>query len=263
MGSTSLLRVFVFGFVVFLGLGACQQALAQEEPAEDPVTRALGVAQEKLASWQTEEAKKALAPIKDKVKTNPSVALAWGQVLVQEKKYADAAKLLKEAAKTAPKDPAIQVSLGEVYQLANNSSEATKAFGKAKELAAEALKKDEGDIAARLQLARAQQGLKELDQAAANLEKLVQEGQGADPMVLYHLGVTLLLQKKWQQAFDALDKALEINKGLAYGYYYRGLAAEKLGRKDVLVNDMSRFLHLAPKAPEASRAEAILAAVKR
>lgn len=263
MGSTSLLRVFVFGFVVFLGLGACQPVLAQEEPVEDPVTRALGVAQEKLASWQTEEAKKALEPIKDKVKTNPSVALAWGQVLVQEKKYADAAKLLKEAAKTAPKDPAIQVNLGEVYQLAKKSTEASKAFRKAKELAEEALKKDEEDATARLQLALAHRGLKELDQAAANLEKLVLQGQGADPMVLYHLGVTLLLQKKWQQAYDALDKALEINKGLAYGYYYRGLAAEKLRKNDVLVNDMGRFLHLAPKAPEASRAEAILAAVKR
>ncbi|MGQ9495274.1 MAG: tetratricopeptide repeat protein [Thermoanaerobaculaceae bacterium] len=262
MVSTSL-RASVFGFVLFLALGACQRALAQEEPPEDPVAKALEVAQEKLASWQTEEAKKALAPIQDKVKTNPSVALAWGQVLVQEKKYADAASLLQEAAKTAPEDPAIQVSLGEVYQLAKNSSEATKAFRKAKELAAEALKKDEGDTAARLQLALAQRGLKELDQAAANLEKLVQEGQGADPTVLYHLGVTLLLQKKWQQAFDALNKALESNKGLAYGYYYRGLAAEKLGKNDVLVNDMGRFLHLAPKAPEASRAEAILAAVKR
>lgn len=263
MVLTFSLKAFVFGLVFSLALGACPQALAQEEPAEDPVAKAVGVALEKLASWQTEEAKKALEPIQNKVKTNPSVALAWGQILVQEKKYADAAKLLQEAAKVAPQDPSIQVSLGEVHQLAKNTSEATKAFRQAKELAEEALKKDEEDTAARLQLALAQRGLKELDQAAGNLEKLVQQGQGADPMVLYHLGVTFLLQKKWQQAFDALDKALEINKGLAYGYYYRGLAAEKLGKKDVLVNDMGRFLQLAPKAPEASRAEAILAAVKR
>ena len=42
-----------------------------------------------------------------------------------------------------------------------------------------------------------------------------------------------------------------------------GRAAEKLGRKDLLVNDMERFLKLAPDAPEAELARMILRSVKK
>ncbi|MGH9363252.1 MAG: tetratricopeptide repeat protein, partial [Thermoanaerobaculia bacterium] len=64
-------------------------------------------------------------------------------------------------------------------------------------------------------------------------------------------------------AVEQLDRAIAMDSGLAYAYYYRGLAAEKLGRKDLLINDLERFLALAPNAPEAERAKAILRAAKR
>jgi len=54
-----------------------------------------------------------------------------------------------------------------------------------------------------------------------------------------------------------------MESGLAYAYYYRGLAAEKLGRKDLLINDLDRFLALAPNAPEAAQARALLNAARR
>jgi tetratricopeptide (TPR) repeat protein len=251
-------------WVLGLSLGLFLAAFAQgQESAPDLLEQAVKAAQEKLLSWQTKEAREALEPVKDQALSKPAVAQALAQVLQQEKKHPEAVKLLQDAAKAHGEEASLQVALGEAYLLANKQEEATKAFRRAKELAEKALAANEKDSAARLQLALAQQRLKELDKAAAHFLQLVEETNQSDPVLLYHLGVTLVLQGKASQALETLNKALELNKGLAYAYYYRGLAAEKVGKKDLLVNDMSRFLHLAPNAPEASRAQAILAAAKR
>jgi tetratricopeptide (TPR) repeat protein len=248
---------------VVLAFGAGRPLLAQEPPAEEPTAQAVRVAEEKLWGWQTQDAREALEPVKGKAPADAAVARVLAQVLVQEKKYADAAKLLEEAAKLSPSDAAVLVSLGETYLVLNKPSQAEDAFRKAKDAAEKALAADESNAAARLQLALALKGLKQLDKAAEQLAKLVEQGQGGDAVLLYHLGVVQLLAGKADKAFETLSKALELNKGLAYAYYYRGLAADKVGKKDVLVNDMGRFLHLAPNAPEASKAKAVLAAAKR
>jgi len=247
---------------VALAFGVGWPLRAQETPSEDPVVQAVRVAEEKLLGWQTREARQALEPVKGEAPKNPAVARALSQVLVQEKKYAEAAKLLEEAAKLSSGDAAVWLSLAETYLVLNKTTQAEGAFRKAKEAAEKVLSANETDAAARLQLALALKGLKQLDKAAEHLGKLVEQGQG-DAVLLYHLGVVQLLTGKAGAAFETLSKALELHKGLAYAYYYRGLAADKLGKKDVLVNDMGRFLHLAPNAPEATKAKAILAAAKR
>ena len=43
---------------------------------------------------------------------------------------------------------------------------------------------------------------------------------------------------------------------------YRGLAEDKLGRKDNLINDLDQFVRLAPNSPEAETARAILSSVR-
>lgn len=238
-------------------------AVADQEPPVDPVVKAVTTANERLVGWQTKEAREALEAVKDKASGNAAVAAALAKVLVQERKYPDAVKQMEAAAKLQPADPALQVALGDSYLLVKRSADAGAAFKRAATLAGDAVKKDAKDLQALFNLALAQQRLREFDKAAANFARLVEASQGNDAPVLYELGVTQAFQGKWQEAADALTKALEKNKGLAYGYYYRGLAAEKLGRKDLLINDMSRFLALAPSAPEASRAQAILNAAKR
>ncbi len=239
-------------------------AVAQEpEPAVDPVAKAVATAHEKLLGWQTKEAREALEAVKEHAASNAAFAAAMAQVLVQEKKYADAVKQMETAAKLAPDDAALQVALGDSYLLLKRTGEANAAFKRAAALAGEAVKKDAKDLRALFVQAQAQQRLREFDKAAAGFAKLVEASAGGDAQALYELGVTNVFRGKWQEAVDALTKALEKHKGIAYAYYYRGLAAEKLGRKDLLINDMSRFVALAPNAPEASRAQAILNAAKR
>jgi len=233
------------------------------QPTPEAVAQAVAAANEKLLAWQTGEARAALEPVKGAAATDAAVAAALAQTLVQEKKYSDAVAQLEAAARLAPADPAVQVALGDVYLLVKRTSDANAAFGKAAALAGEAVAKNAGDVHALFQLARAQQRLKQLDKAAAAFSRVVEASGGNDATALFELGVTQSFQGRWQEAFDTLSKALDKNKGIAYAYYYRGLAAEKLGRKDVLINDMGRFLYLAPNAPEASRAQAILNAAKR
>ncbi len=256
----TLRRVAASGLIALAGLAV---AVTAEEPPVDPVVKAVSTANEKLLGWQTKEAREALDPIKDKAADNAAVAAALAQVLVQERKYPDAVRQMEAAAKLAPSDAGLQLALGDTLLLVRRNDDATAAFRRAARLAEEAVKEDEKDTRALFQLARAQQRLREFDKAAVALAKLVELSEGKDTMALYELGVTQTFQGKWQEAFDALSKALDQNKGIAYAYYYRGLAAEKLNRKDVLINDMSRFLALASNAPEASRAQAILNAARR
>ena len=79
----------------------------------------------------------------------------------------------------------------------------------------------------------------------------------------YQIGVTRAFQQRWPDAVAELTRAIEADSGIAYAYYYRGLAQDKLGRKDQLVLDMERFLALAAAAPEAPQAQAIVKAAQR
>ena len=106
----------------------------------------------------------------------------------------------------------------------------------------------------------AQQQLKQDDEAITTL----QGARAPQPALIpYQIGVTRYFQGGWGAAVEQLNNAANMDSGLAYAYYYRALAQDKKGRKDLLVNDMGRFLALAPNAPEAAQAKAILNSVKR
>lgn len=253
----------LWGLILAGAMHPGQARLYAEEPPVDPVVKAVNTANEMLLGWQTKQARETLEPVKEKAANDAKVAASLAQVLMQEKKYTEAVKEMEAAVKLAPEDAALQLALGDLYALVKRTGDATAAFRRAATLAGEAVKKDEKDLRALFLLGVAQQRLREFDKAAAAFTKLVEISERRDAMALYELGVTRTLQGQWQQAMEALTAALELNKGIAYGYYYRALAAEKLGRKDMLINDMSRFLQLAANAPEASRAQAILNAAKR
>jgi tetratricopeptide (TPR) repeat protein len=82
-------------------------------------------------------------------------------------------------------------------------------------------------------------------------------------MVHHQIGLAHLMLKQYRQAKDALSKAIESDPLLAPAFFYRGLAWEKLDRKDNMLIDMDQVVTLAPNAPEAKKAGAILAASGR
>lgn len=219
-------------------------------------------AMKKVNAYQTREARAALEPVAGKAESDPRVALALGRVLDQEKKFDEAAAMLKKAAEKAPSDPAAHVYLGETYLHANRQSDADGEFRKAAEFGKLCAEKDPKDAASRYFLGVANQRLKNYDEALAQLEK-ARELQPDNALATYQIGVTKVFQQKWAEGVDQLGKALEKDSGIAYAYYYRGLAQDKLGRKDQMVLDLDRFVKLAPDAPEADRARTVLKAAKR
>jgi tetratricopeptide (TPR) repeat protein len=82
------------------------------------------------------------------------------------------------------------------------------------------------------------------------------------PMVHFQMGLAYLFDEKWKPAKEEFDAVHEVDPRYAHLYFYRGIASEKLGRKADLINDMTQFVALAPNSPEASKAKAILSAVR-
>ena len=221
----------------------------QQPPAPAPTPGEVNTVDRKLWEYRTSEARSAVNSIAGQADANAAVSVALGRVLEQEKKYGESEARLQKATELAPSDPAAWVWLGETYLRQRNNGAADGAFRKAAEVA--------GGNDYYLGVAR--QRLRQYDEAVSAFER----SQGFGALVPYQIGVTRLFQEQWQPALDQLTRAIDSDPGLAYAYYYRGLAAEKLNRKDLLVNDMERFLKLAPDAPEAERARMILRAVKK
>lgn len=232
-----------------------QGEAAPAPPASPTPPPGLDAVDEKLWHYQTGAARDVVSKFSDQADQNPWVATAFGRVREQEKNYGEAEARLKKAAEMAPGDPAPFVYLGEVYLRQRRDGEASAAFSKAAQAA-----QAKGGPEAAYYLGIAQQRLKQYDAAVSTF----QGARAPQPALIpYQIGVTRAFQESWQAAAEQLNRAIEMDSGLAYAYYYRGLAEEKLGRKDLLVNDLERFVALAPDAPEADRARAIVQAAKR
>lgn len=236
--------------------GGGDQGGGQNPPPQEPAPPEVRTADRQLWEHKTGAARSTLDGVAGKADTNGAVATALGRVLEQEKKYGDSEARLRKATELSPSDPAAFLYLGETL-LRQRKGDADAAFQKAAELGGAQGGKD-GNYYRGVALQR----LRRYDESVQALES----ARGADPgdaLIPYQIGVTRVFQEQWQPAMDQLNKAIEMDSGLAYAYFYRGMAAEKIGRKDLLVNDMERFLVLAPASPEAERAKAILRAAKR
>lgn len=226
-----------------------------QKPPEQPAPPQVSQADRLLWEYKTGEARSTLQAVAGQADQNGSVSAALGRVSEQEKKYGEAESQLRKATELSPSDPASWVYLGEVYLRQRKGGEADAAFRKAAEAA-----QSKGGGESSYYLGVAQQRLRQYDEAVATLSG----ASAPDPALIpYQIGVTRSFQENWPAALEQLNRAIEMNSRLAYAYYYRGLVQEKLGRKDQLVGDMENFLALAPGAPEAERAKAILRAVKR
>ncbi len=236
------------------------QSTAAQGQAGEPTAqqKAVGQADTKLLAYATADARKALQPVMND--QHPSVLVALGRVFEQEKKYSDAAAKLRQAANLAPADPEPWLQLGRVLAQDKRQADADAAWQKALTLAEAKVQAAGQDKTALLQLGVAQRGCKRYDDALATFQRL-RDLQPDHALAVFEQGVTRALKQEWTPAVEVLTRAIELNSGIAYAYYYRGLAASQIRRKDLTVNDLHRFLAMAPNAPEASRAKKIVQSV--
>ena len=92
---------------------------------------------------------------------------------------------------------------------------------------------------------RAYLGLGIVDLAMKDFNKALSSGMpGVD--VYLGLGMSLYLQSKYQEAFDHLTKAIELNSKLADAYLYRAYCCEGLGLNQSALFDYQQVLKLKP-----------------
>jgi tetratricopeptide (TPR) repeat protein len=239
------------------GGGGQQSGGGESQPSQEPAPPEVRTVDRQLWEYKTRDARSTVDGIAGRADSNGAVAAALGRVLEQEKKYGDSEARLRKATELSPSDPAAFLYLGETLLRQRKGGDADAAFRKAEELGGA-----QGGADGEYYRGVALQRLGRYDESVQALER----ARGADPgnaLIPFQIGVTRVFQEQWQPAMDQLNQAIEKDSGIAYAYFYRGLAAEKLGRKDLLVNDMERFLALASSSPEADRAKAILRASKR
>jgi Flp pilus assembly protein TadD len=90
----------------------------------------------------------------------------------------------------------------------------------------------------------------------------IDESKITDPTMLLNVGIGLLNAKKTDEAFTWFDKVVVRFPSNADGYYYRGLTELQQGKTDAAKADLTKFVAMAPNAPEAATAKGILEKLK-
>jgi tetratricopeptide (TPR) repeat protein len=76
------------------------------------------------------------------------------------------------------------------------------------------------------------------------------------------LGESLVGQKKFDEAIQAMSAAIDAKADLAYAYFWRGQGYDNKRQPAKMAADYQEFLRLAPKAPEAPAVQAILSGLR-
>jgi len=222
------------------------------------VTKAIKKVDRQILSYNPAKAKEMLEPVM--AEKDPRIDAALGQILILQEQYDEGIAKLQAAARSSD-DPVISLALGDAQVTARKRGEASSTFEQVVAQATALVAADPNDTQARFALGAAQQRLKQYDEAISHLTQAKAQ-DATNPRIPFELGLAQMSRGDNQAAFDQLTSAIEMYSGYAYAYYYRALAANQIGRKDITVNDLDRFLALAPNAPEASKATRILASAR-
>lgn len=103
---------------------------------------------------------------------------------------------------------------------------------------------------------------KDFDNAMKQVEKALSlEPRNAE--ALFQKGNVYAYQKKWKPAINAYKECLAIQPDHAYAHYYIGLAYNQINNKNLAIDHLQKFLHLAPNAPEADQVRKLLSRFQR
>lgn len=213
----------------------------------------------KLSGWNLGASRTALEEKKGELGETTSYKTAIGLLEAQDGKLDQAVKTLDAAAKADAADPAPEFYRGLALYWKKDSNGSKDAWQKANTRAKNIVAKQAEDARALFYLGASSVYLKQYGPARTSLEKARTAGFDAT-LVDYYVGLSYAFEQNWQKAKESLDLVIAKDERFAYAYFYRGMVWEKLGRKDNMLVDMDRFVKLAPEAPDAGKAKALLAA---
>ncbi len=204
--------------------------------------------------------------LKDK-KDDFNMRMAYARLLTEAKRFDDARRQFEILSAQAPNNVDVLYALGLLYLQTNRLDEAEKYFlrltGLKKRvfdanyyLARIAEERDQLNKASdlyqgvhggenyldariRLSLILAKQG--DVDKALSNIRS-IQKSKGANRLILIQAeGEILINAKRYQEAMDFFNRAIE-EKSHADILYSRAMLAEKMGRMDLLESDLKTIL---------------------
>lgn len=204
------------------------------------------------------------APVKTTLKkaevaaVDPNVAiradLAKAADLMQQQKFGDARALYQAILAQHPEAHQVEPYIARTYYAEHQLDPAIEHLRAA-------LAKDPDNVEVKLLLANV---LSEKGNAEESRQVIasIDESKIKDPIVLVNVGIGLLNQKKADEALTWFDKAVTQFPQSADGYYYRGITQLQHGKTDAAKADLTKFVEMAPNAPEAVTAKAILEKLK-
>jgi cytochrome c-type biogenesis protein CcmH/NrfG len=173
--------------------------------------------------------------------------------------YQEAEKVLRDALQADPLDVKANYYLGLSLLLDQKYDEALEIFLRLEdERLTQTAVPDKCQT--QIALARARLGLKQYAEAWKNLEA-AEKDNAYSPDVYVYRGVYYLQQNKEKKAIKELEKAIGLDEENAYAHYYAGHAYLRSGNPARAVDMFKTFIHLAPQAPEAAKANALIAAL--
>ena len=187
-----------------------------------------------------------------------------GLELYNSWKFVEAEAIFREAVKANPGDLEAGYYLGLSLLMQDKSAEALEILTKVKEARDKEGGKAKTDVPdeylIQMALAQANLKLKQNDQAWKNLELAGKAHADAADIHVYR-GVYYLNQENVKKAVKELEKAMEMDEHNVYAHYYAGHAYLRSGDAAKAVEVFKIFLQLAPAAPEADKAKALIAAL--
>ena len=237
---------------------------AQKNPSPDKQAQAVANrAIADLAAWKTQGARNYLQKQKAQFGSTPQFQTAWALLEIQESASGKKAlatsgtKTLSQMSKNRSVDAIAAYFYGELLNQQKKRPESNAAWQAAAKSAAAAVKADPTDATAQFYLGASLVRAKRFEEARTAL-RLAVRGGFDEPMVNHQIGLSYLFAEKWKEAKDAFDLGLSVDPRYAPMYFFRGMAWDKLGRKDNALIDFDQYVKLAPNAPDAGFAKSVL-----
>ncbi len=254
-------------------VGQAPPADSAEQPKAEPTPQAGQQAPEKsetaaqkalryAVGWNAEKAKETLETVPTELKSGADYRVASALEPMAEGKLDESLAAVNKTATDLPAAPAPEYYRGEMLYWKGDVKGAEAAWKSTVTKAQAELAKDPNNGWASYYLGTARLQLRQFGPAKDALNAALANG-ASQPLVRYQLGLLAAGEQRWQDSVDEFTAALTEDSGLAYAYYYRGLAWSKLKKTDQLLLDMDRFLTLAPESPDAVKARSVLASSKR
>jgi len=180
--------------------------------------------------------------------------LETGINLYRTEQYPQAEQELRGVTQNNPENAEARYYLGMTLVELNRLDDAQAEFDKAKEMS---VPQDRQKVAeARLQMAR-----QEMDPALASLQEA--EALNAENADVYlNRGLIHASRQNFPAAITDLERSLQINPHNPRAHYYAGIAYNRTGRPDKMVEHFQIFLKQAPDSPDAAKVRSMMRSVR-